>query len=270
MKKALVVIGVLLVAGAAAVAGFVYSGVYDVSALEQHLGPTFRVLDVAMKRSVKVRSEDIVVPPLEDPALIARGRARFEEHCVQCHGAPGVAPHAFALGFTPAAANLVVTGELWLAQDIYWVVRHGLKMTGMPAWEFRMPDEDLWATVAFVKWLPKLSPADYAAMKGDASPAAEETHPVDPERGRLAIQQYACVTCHTIPGIVGANAPVGPSLAHLGVRKIIGGHLPNTPENLAAFLREPRKYKPDGAMPGLGVTERDARDMAAWLGQQGR
>ncbi len=268
MKKALVVIGALLVAGVVAMAGLIYSGVYDVSALEQHLAPTYHVLDVAMKRSVKARAKDIVVPPLEDAALIARGRARFEEHCAQCHGAPGIAPQAFALGFAPAAANLVATGELWPARDIYWVVRHGLKMSGMPAWEFRMPDEDLWATVAFVKRLPKLSAADYAAMKGDASPAAEGAHPVDPERGRLAIQQYSCVTCHTIPGIVGANAPVGPSLAHLGARKIIGGHLPNTPANLVAFLREPRKYKPDGAMPDLGVTERDARDMAAWLGLQ--
>ena len=247
-------------------AGVMLAGAYDVSAVDNHLPPTFHALDFAMKRSVKVRTGGIKVPPLDDAALISRGRALYAEHCAQCHGAPGVAPEPFALGMTPAAANLAHTAKEWEPAALYWVVKNGLKMTGMPAWEYRMPDGDLWAVVAFLEKLPALSPADYAAMKGSAEPKAEPASGApDPRRGQFAIQQYACVTCHAIPGIVGANSPVGPPLDRLGARAIIGGHLPNNRENLEAFLRFPQKYKPGGAMPDLGVTERDARDIAAYL-----
>jgi cytochrome c2 len=87
----------------------------------------------------------------------------------------------------------------------------------------------------------------------------------DAARGRRALEQYACVTCHAIPGVVGANAPVGPPLGGVGARTMLGGVLPNSPENMARWLREPQRYAPLTAMPNLGVTERDARDMAAYL-----
>ncbi len=256
----------LAIAAVIAAAGFVYSGIYDVSALDQHLAPTYHVLDFAMKRAVKVRAGGIVAPPLDDPALIDRGRARFQEHCAQCHGAPGVAPQPFALGLTPAPSNLAYTGAEWTESEIYWTVRYGLKMTGMPAWEFRLPDDELWAVVAFVKRLPALSPEAYRALGVAPVAKMDSTGDApDSERGRFAIQQYACVTCHTIPGIVGANAPVGPPLAKFALRRFIAGHLQNTPENVAAFLQAPQQVKPGGAMPDLQVSERDARDMAAWL-----
>jgi cytochrome c2 len=84
-------------------------------------------------------------------------------------------------------------------------------------------------------------------------------------RGAQAINQYACVTCHEIPGIVGANAPVGPPLAGVASRLMLGGVLPNSPENMVQWLRAPQKFAPRTAMPDLGVTERDARDIAAYL-----
>jgi len=260
-----IVLATLVVAGIVG-GGVMLAGAYDVSAVDNHLAPTYHALDLAMKRAVKVRASNIKVPPLEDPALLARGRALYEEHCAQCHGAPGVAPQPFALGMTPAAANLAHTAKEWQPAEVYWVVKNGLKMTGMPAWEYRLDEGELWAVVAFVEKLPSLSPADYAAMKGTRQPRGpEENSAPDARRGQFAIQQYACVTCHSIPGIVGANAPVGPPLDGLASRAIIGGHLPNTRENLEAFLRHPQKYKPGGAMPDLGVTPRDARDMAEYL-----
>ena len=79
------------------------------------------------------------------------------------------------------------------------------------------------------------------------------------------MQQYACTTCHTIPGMVGAAAHVGPPLSGLGDRKFLGGRLPNSPENLVKWIRHPREVSPQSLMPDLGVTEQDARDMAAYL-----
>ena len=68
-----------------------------------------------------------------------------------------------------------------------------------------------------------------------------------------------------IPGIVGSNAPVGPPLAGVASRQMLGGVLPNSPENMVRWLRDPQKIAPLTAMPDLGVTERDAHDIAAYL-----
>jgi cytochrome c2 len=140
-------------------------------------------------------------------------------------------------------------------------------MTGMPAWKYRMADDDIWALVAFLGELPRLSPQEYRAMRTTGESASQPPSLAEPdaERGRKAINQYACVTCHAIPGIVGPNAPVGPPLARIGTRGFIGGVLPNTPENMVRWLRHPQAVNPRSAMPDLGVTERDAHDIAAYL-----
>ena len=241
-----------------------YAGWYDISATDQHLAHTYWLLDTSMRRSVKHRAEEIKVPDLKNSE---RGFALFRDHCVQCHGAPGVAPEPFAMGMTPAPASLSYTAREWPPEDLYWVLKEGIKMTGMPAWKHRMSDEDMWAVVAFLKILPTLSPAQYKAMKAPSLHKHEEAHSGKPDagRGKRAIHQYLCVTCHGIPGIVGPNAPVGPPLEGIGSRAFIAGVLPNTPENMVRWLRAPQSIDADTAMPDLGVTERDARDIAAYL-----
>jgi mono/diheme cytochrome c family protein len=254
----------------AALAGGVitlYAGWYDISATDQHLAPTYWLLDTAMKRSVKHRAQSIAVPPLDDPELARRGFSHFKSHCEQCHGGPGVAPKPFALGMTPAPASLSYTATEWTPAALFWAIKEGIKMTGMPAWKYRMADDDIWSLVAFLQRLPRLSPAEYRALQmGEhqhvAQPSAGEP---SAKRGVMAINQYMCVTCHHIPGIVGANAPVGPPLSRIGSRTFIAGLLPNTPENMVLWLRKPQSIDADTAMPNLGVTERDARDIAAYL-----
>ena len=87
----------------------------------------------------------------------------------------------------------------------------------------------------------------------------------DADRGRTAIRAYGCQTCHTIPGIPGADALVGPSLAGLGTRAYVGGVLSNTPENLVMWIQDPKAASPRTAMPDVGVTPEDARDIASYL-----
>jgi cytochrome c len=87
----------------------------------------------------------------------------------------------------------------------------------------------------------------------------------DPARARIAFQQYACTTCHIIPGIVGAKGSAGPPLTGWANRIYIAGVLPNTPDDLVLWLQDPERISPGTAMPDLGVTERDAWDMAAYL-----
>jgi cytochrome c1 len=87
----------------------------------------------------------------------------------------------------------------------------------------------------------------------------------DAERGRQAIRQNACPTCHIIPGISEANGLVGPPLDRFADRVYIGGVLPNTPDNLVAWIIDPPGIDPLTAMPPSGVSEAEARDIAAYL-----
>jgi len=271
-------------AGGAGALALVYSGWYDSSATQPHTPPVNAVLEAALQRSITVRAADIAVPPLDDPQRAIDGFRLFRAHCVQCHGAPGVAPEPFARGLMPAPAALVDTARHWPPSEIYWVIRQGVKMTGMPAWQYRMSDAGMWDVVAFMKVLPGLSPAQYrdwesryagsgAPGPGPAVPAASraavpdatDLRLGDAETGRRVMQQYLCVTCHAIPGVVGANRHVGPPLGGIANQRYIAGILPNTPANLVRWLRDPSAIDPMSAMPDLDVSEQDARDMAAFL-----
>ncbi|HET8655447.1 MAG TPA: c-type cytochrome [Longimicrobiaceae bacterium] len=87
----------------------------------------------------------------------------------------------------------------------------------------------------------------------------------DVHRGRAAIVAYGCGSCHMIPGIEGADGLVGPPLIHFGSRVYIAGEVTNTPEHLLAWIEAPQAIEPGTAMPNLGVSEAEARDIAAYL-----
>jgi cytochrome c len=87
----------------------------------------------------------------------------------------------------------------------------------------------------------------------------------DPERGRQSIRAYGCNTCHTIPGVQGAIAYVGPPLEHMGSRTYIAGEVPNTPANMVRWIQSPHSVEQHTAMPEMNVTEEDARNITAYL-----
>ena len=89
----------------------------------------------------------------------------------------------------------------------------------------------------------------------------------DPALGVAAIQQYGCGSCHTIPGVDGANGQVGPVLVNLSRRAYIAGKLQNTPQNLIHWIRFPQEVSPGVDMPDVGVTDQAAKDIAAYLYQ---
>ena len=262
----LLLVAALLVAGVV-----VYSGAYNVGATSQHLQPVHSLLETTMRQSVRWRARHITAPPLDDAQRVQRGAAQFHGKCVQCHGAPGVAQADIGKSMQPVPGPLVDAMQRWRPREIYWITRHGIKMSGMPAWEFRLDESQLWDVVAFVQALPDLTPQAYAQATGlaVAAPRLEETpassRSSDVERGRLALAQYACQACHTIPGITSSSPNVGPPLKGLASRRLIAGKLANTPDNLMRWLRHPQAVKPQTAMPDLGVTEEHARDMAAYL-----
>lgn len=87
----------------------------------------------------------------------------------------------------------------------------------------------------------------------------------DPERGRLLVQQYQCAACHFIPEVQGPNGDAGPSLESMGRLSYIAGSIPNQPENMIRFLQNPPAVKPGTLMPALGITDDEARHMAAFM-----
>ena len=88
-----------------------------------------------------------------------------------------------------------------------------------------------------------------------------------PQRGHNIIMEKDCGSCHTIPGVSGAKGVVGPPLFFFGRRTFIAGQLPNTPANLVRWIRSPQSVEADTAMPNLGLTDHEARDVAAYLYQ---
>lgn len=270
----LVVLVTLLTAGllaAAAGVAVVFGGLYDVAATTQHFQPVFSITERALRASVRLRARDIAEPPPADERMLLRGAACFRDLCVQCHGAPGVAQEAFGQAMQPLPGPLVDARRHWRPRELYWITKHGIRLTGMPAWEMRLDEEELWSVVAFMQKLPDLGPAGYADWMRRApalsctAPSAVAQDPGDVERGLRALHQHACTACHQIPGTIGSQVHVGPPLKDMASRKLIAGTLANTPDNMVRWLRETQQVKPGTAMPQLGVSEQAARDMAAYL-----
>jgi len=104
-----------------------------------------------------------------------------------------------------------------------------------------------------------------AALAGCGEKAPGAPARGDAQRGRLLLQQYGCGTCHTIPGVARAQGTVGPPLDDVRRRVYLAGVLPNTPDTMARWIRQPDTLKPHVAMPDMGVPQDDARDMVAYL-----
>ena len=100
---------------------------------------------------------------------------------------------------------------------------------------------------------------------GDVEETAAAMTGGSPARGKEVIRRYGCEACHSIPGVVGARGQVGPPLDGIANRIYLAGQLTNTPENLIRWIRDPQGIQPGTAMPELGVTEQDGKDIAAYL-----
>ena len=157
----LLIAALMLVLGAGAV---IYTGVYDVAATSPHWPATAWLLETARTRSIQAQAAGIAVPPgLDDPAKVVIGVEHYAAHCAVCHGAPGVPRGDIAQGLYPPPPDLAKTAPLYTPAELFWIVKHGMKMTGMPAWS-NHGDDELWATVGFLQKLPAMNEQDYAKL----------------------------------------------------------------------------------------------------------
>jgi cytochrome c553 len=200
-------------AGAMVIAALlVVSGVVPIKASSGHWAITAAFLDFAKTRSVFTHSLGIRAPALDDAALVLKGAGHYETACLPCHGGPGraIPPVVTAMTPTPPELNERRLAR-WSPQELFTIVKHGIKFTGMPGWPVQQRDDEVWAMVAFLRRLPTLDAAAYQQLiHGDvlrlnrASEGAVDSMP--------AAVGSLCSRCHGANG-TGRGAGAIPSIA---------------------------------------------------------
>lgn len=160
LSRILILIGGVGLLGATS---FVYLGVFNIAADDPHSKPVFWLLQTVRERSVAMRARDIAVPPLDDPKMIAAGGADYNEMCTGCHLKPGVLQSELATAMYPQPPQLALIKRERPAET-FWIIKHGIKMSGMPAWGATHDDLRMWAMVAFLQQLPRLTVTQYQIL----------------------------------------------------------------------------------------------------------
>lgn len=185
-RHSAITVAVLAVASLSIVGVFVWSGIYNIGADDTHSKPVYAVLQTMRERSITARANKLHPPPnLDDPALIRQGAGNYNAMCTGCHLGPGMAATELSKGLYPSPPDLS-KADVGDPSHHFWVIKHGIKASGMPAWGKSMSDEYLWNMVAFLKVLPTLDAAQYQALvdsSGGHSHGGGETMPHDDGEG---------------------------------------------------------------------------------------
>jgi mono/diheme cytochrome c family protein len=158
----LAVVGILAVLASGG-AVFIGSGVYNIGADDHHTKVVLALIEKLRDRSIELRARRIDVPQLEDPTRIAAGAERYAALCVGCHLAPGVTKSDIRPGLYPHPPSLAQE-DTRDAQRAFWTIKHGIKMSAMPAWGQSLDDAGIWDIVSFVRKMPLMSPETYQQL----------------------------------------------------------------------------------------------------------
>lgn len=167
VERTLVVVITLavLVAGAGI---YAWSGLYDIGADAPHWKPTYALLETLRDRSIHARAGNLAIPDLDDPQRILVGAGQYAAMCTGCHLAPGMRDSEIRPGLYPQPPNL--SRQQVDPRVAFWVIKHGIKMSAMPAWGGSHDDATIWSMVAFLRKLPGMTPAQYKAIVAKAPP----------------------------------------------------------------------------------------------------
>lgn len=148
--------------------GFLWSGLYNIAADDPHSRPVFSALQTLRENSIRVRAADVKVPNLDDEQLVLKGAGQYAAMCTGCHLAPGMAHSELRDGLYPLPP--ILHRERVDPKAAFWIIKHGIKMSGMPAWGKTHDDPTIWSMVAFLRKLPNLTPEQYKAIVAKAPP----------------------------------------------------------------------------------------------------
>lgn len=180
LVAALLAVGIVLLAA--------FSGFYNVAAGSPDTPVTSWFFRTVSDRSIRAHARGIVVPPLNDPGMVEKGFEEYEEMCATCHGAPGRSRSATGQGLNPAPPDLVSDRVSRLTDaELFWIVKNGIRRTGMPAYGPTHGDPVLWSLVAFVRKMQGMTAEQYSAMARetglDEEPAGDTRAPTKDSSG---------------------------------------------------------------------------------------
>jgi mono/diheme cytochrome c family protein len=161
-----------LILGALAAFPLIISGAYNVAATVPDTGIERIILNTTMRDSVRARAGK-ESPRTWDEDQIKMGFRHYDGMCVTCHGAPGKERTEISKGLRPQPPNLAEAGKDWTNAQLFWIIKNGIRMTGMPAVGATHRDEQIWDIVGFVRRLPQISAQDYQTMEGQSGKSTE-------------------------------------------------------------------------------------------------
>lgn len=179
-----------------ALALFILSGIYNVSASREHLDVTTWLLDLVRRQSIRMHSLDVGEPPAQPADRVRLGAVHYELGCAACHGAPGRPPSALQAAMLPSPPSFADAALDWSPRQLYWIVVNGQKYTGMPAWIAWRRKDEVWPVVAFLNRIPDLDAAGYRKLAGLEEGRPSSGLQMGTPRDRLQI----CARCHGLPG----------------------------------------------------------------------
>ena len=203
------ILGTVVVTGALLVSA---TGIIPVKASSRHWAITEWFLHFSMRRSVATHSLGVKKPELDDPALILRGATHYDVGCRSCHGSPGTLQPRIAYQMTPPPPGLKEKVREWSPEQLFSIIKHGVKFTGMPAWPARERDDEVWSVVAFLWTLPDLDEAGYLKLIGGEAVESEPIQGMELSHQSLRVLNQSCVRCHGADGL-GRGAGAFPVIA---------------------------------------------------------
>jgi mono/diheme cytochrome c family protein len=145
---------------------FIFSGIFNPGALKPHKDLTLWAINTTKDISIEKRAKKISVPYLDDTTMIQTGFRHYNEMCVMCHSAPGMDESEIAQGLYPHAPHIYKYAGKMDPKEIFWIVKNGIKMTGMPAFGPTHDDQKIWDITAFIKnKLGNMTPKEYKAWQ---------------------------------------------------------------------------------------------------------
>lgn len=192
--KSLILLIVLVVI---AIGIWIWSGTYNFGADSPHWTVTKKLIGTARERSIDTRAREIDVPNLDDPALVELGAQHYKEMCTGCHLAPGMGDSELRDGLYPEPPNL--THFAPNPAEAFWIIKHGIKMTAMPAWGKTHDDHKIWAMVAYLQKQPSMSVEQYRQLTANA---------VGDEAGDASQPTMPASEPGTMPGMTTSTLPL--------------------------------------------------------------
>ena len=173
-----IIVGALAVVVLAGVGGVaaVYTGAYNIAATEEHVSFVRWALDTTMQNSVERQARTVPQPPSFTPEMVASGAGAYKGMCQHCHAGVGVQRSSWANGMRPRPPHLSEAAAHWEPSEVFWLVKHGVRMTGMPAFGPTHDDQTIWSIVAFVKALPAMTPERYTSLGSAAHGGGSQDH----------------------------------------------------------------------------------------------